>query len=175
MQVELTSAAAEFRDLVFDALRADPVLNTIMLSAVAAHRGAGQRRDDRGLRRTLARADRHGGRRGQARPAARARRPEHAGRRRRRWVASMDDVPLAREWYGTAAGILGEPMTDDQAEQVVVRQIGEGTLWFWYDGDRPVSLVGYRRPQYGVSRVGPVAIGYQPVADFVQYRFRSLR
>jgi predicted GNAT family acetyltransferase len=280
MKVELTSDAAEFRDLVFDALRADPVLNTIMLSAVAARSGgdiadprpptyARLLDDDGGLVATAMRTPPHNillsplmtpaqallvadaiagecadaiGAHGSAETIAafvgrwreltgteaavdklvrlhrlgRLSMPDAAGTAR---VASMDDVPLAREWYGTAAGILGEPMADDQAEQVVVRQIGEGTLWFWYDGDRPVSLVGYRLPQYGVSRVGPVytpaeyrgngyasaltahvsrqiraagadaclftdlanptsnkiyaAIGYQPVADFVQYRFTS--
>jgi len=39
MKVELTSDPAEFRDHVFDDLRADPVLNTVMLVAVASWAG----------------------------------------------------------------------------------------------------------------------------------------
>ncbi len=41
MKVSLTNDAGEFRDAVFDTLRADPVLNTVMLTAVA-QRAAGE-------------------------------------------------------------------------------------------------------------------------------------
>jgi predicted GNAT family acetyltransferase len=277
MKVELTSDAAEFREQVFDALRADPVLNTVMLSAVAARAGgvltgprpatyvrlledgevvaAAMRTPPYQVllspRMTPAQAvvvadaiavecaDAVGV---QGNPEAAAafagRWRELSGKEfavdrhvRLHRLGSLtvpdapgaaqvaDDVPLACEWYATAATILGEPMNEPQAEEVVVKHVADGTLWFWYDGDVPVSMVGHRQPQYGVSRVGPVytpvehrgngyasaltgrvsheiraagadaclftdlanptsnkiyaAIGYEPVTDFVQYRFTS--
>jgi predicted GNAT family acetyltransferase len=278
MKVGLTNDAAEFRAQVFEDLRADPVLNTVMLGAVASWADgtlSGPRPatfarlldDDGTLLATAMRTPPY-----QIGLMARTS-PEHAvlladtlvtecgdatgvhgsaeaaAAFAERWqsltgrgstphlrsrlyrlgtltvpaadgvarAAGEDDLPMARDWYADAVRVLGEPATPEQVEQTMRAKIAEGTLWFWYDGDWPVSMVGYREPQYGVSRVGPVftpeefrnrgyasaltahvsrvirdsgadaclftdlanptsnkiyaAIGYEPVADFVAYRF----
>jgi GNAT superfamily N-acetyltransferase len=84
-------------------------------------------------------------------------------------LPSDGEVVLAwfRAFHADAAAQAGRLLPEGAEEQFedeeIATRIVEGRIWLWEDGlGRPVSLVGYQAPSFGVARLGPV---YTPGAD----------
>jgi hypothetical protein len=80
-------------------------------------------------------------------------------------VAVPADTDLALAWFrafhADAAAQAGRlepsPGGEEFDEAEIGARIAEGRIWLWEDGlGRPVSLVGFNAPSFGVARVGPV-------------------
>jgi GNAT superfamily N-acetyltransferase len=86
-------------------------------------------------------------------------------------VALPSDGEVALAWFrafhADAAQQAGRLLPEGGEEQFedaeISSRIAEGRIWLWEDGlGRPVSLVGFQAPSFGVARLGPV---YTPGAD----------
>ncbi len=80
-------------------------------------------------------------------------------------LATEDDIDLVQRWIdafmGDADEQAGRPRGSNTPSGLgradLLREIAEGLLWLWLDGDgRPVNLTGVTAPSLGVVRVAPV-------------------
>ncbi|HSS67072.1 MAG TPA: GNAT family N-acetyltransferase [Nocardioidaceae bacterium] len=80
-------------------------------------------------------------------------------------AAVHDDLELVKAWYAAfmrdadeqAGRPPGSGHDEDVDDDVMLRRIDDGRVWFWVDGDkRPVHVTGTNPPSFGVARIGPV-------------------
>jgi hypothetical protein len=80
-------------------------------------------------------------------------------------TAVHDDLELVKAWYAAfmrdadeqAGRPPGSSHDEDVDDDVMLRRIDDGRVWFWVDGDeRRVHVTGTNPPSYGVARIGPV-------------------
>jgi GNAT superfamily N-acetyltransferase len=92
-------------------------------------------------------------------------RPPRRSVRGRLQPATRDDLALVKAWYAAfmrdadeqAGREPGSGHDEETPDDVMLRRIDDGRVWFWVDADeRPVHVTGTNPPSLGVARIGPV-------------------